>query len=182
MAVYDLTPVEVPHVNTKYRTIRTKIPVPESLPIFKSLESTEPVSMRGQPPIIWHKAQDFTVEDRWGNRWIDWSSCVLVSNAGHGRKEIRQAIQGKLDQGLIASYVFVHEGRATLTKLLQSVAPSSNYLVFLLSSGSEAVENCIKLSKTYAREKYGPSRKYIVSFGNAFQSGVGGGNERHKDQ
>jgi hypothetical protein len=30
MAKYNLEPVEVPTVNTKYRTIRTKLPVPEN--------------------------------------------------------------------------------------------------------------------------------------------------------
>ena len=37
MAVYDFTPVEVPLVETKYRSIKTKIPVPESIPIFVKL-------------------------------------------------------------------------------------------------------------------------------------------------
>ena len=39
MAVYDLTPVEVPKVETKYRSIKTKLPVPESLPIFDVAEA-----------------------------------------------------------------------------------------------------------------------------------------------
>ncbi|MFC1461672.1 aspartate aminotransferase family protein [Verrucomicrobiota bacterium] len=169
MAVYDLTPVDVPLVNTKYRTIKTKLPVPESLPIFAELKKSEPQSMMGQPPIIWHKAQDFTVSDKWGNRWIDWSSGVLITNSGHGRKEIRKALIKILDQGLLASYVFVHEKRAVLTRMLREISPDpDNYSVFLLSSGSEATENCIKLAKTYAMEKYGPAKKYFVSFQNAF--------------
>jgi len=53
--------------------------------------------------------------------------------------------------------------------MLQKLAPDpSNYLVFLLSTGSEATENCIKLAKTYAIEKHGPQKKYFVSFNNAF--------------
>jgi 4-aminobutyrate aminotransferase / (S)-3-amino-2-methylpropionate transaminase / 5-aminovalerate transaminase len=169
MATYDLTPVDVPHVSTKYRTIKTKIPVPESLPIFEALKDSEPQSMMGQPPIVWHKAEDFTVEDKWGNRWIDWSSCVLVSNIGHGRKEIKDALQEIIDQGLLSTYVFVHEQRAELTGLLQSLSPDpATYSVFLLSTGSEATENCVKLSKTYALQKYGPKKKHFVSFNNAF--------------
>lgn len=169
MAVYDLTPVEVKHVKTKYRTIQTKIPVPESIPIFEKLAESEPKSMMGQPPVVWDKAEDITIQDRWGNRWIDWSSGVLITNAGHGRKEIKQAITDSLDQGLIASYVFVHEKRAELTGKLQALAPEpENYSVFLLSTGSEATENCIKLAKTYAIEKYGPEKKYFVTFKNAF--------------
>ena len=91
MAVYDLTPVEVPRVETKYRSIKTKLPVPESLPVFESLMQTEPRSMGGQPPVIWDKAEGCVISDRWGNRWIDWSSGVLITNAGHGRSEIRAA-------------------------------------------------------------------------------------------
>jgi 4-aminobutyrate aminotransferase-like enzyme len=169
MAVYSLEPVEVPRVNTKYRTIKTKIPVPQSLAIFKTLEKTEPRSMRGQPPIVWDRAESFTVYDRWGNRWIDWSSCVLVSNIGHGRKEIRKAIVQQAEKGLLATYVFVHEKRAELTRALQKLAPEpNNYRVFLLSTGSEAIENSLKLAKTYALEKSGPAKKYIISFNNAF--------------
>lgn len=186
MASYDLTPVEVPPVQTKYRTIRTKLPVPESLPIFQALKDSEPQSMMGQPPVVWHRADNFTIQDQWGNRWIDWSSCVLVANAGHGRQEIRQALTDIIDQGLIASYVFVHEQRAQLCKMLQKLAPEpDNYKVFLLSTGSEATENCIKLAKTYALSKHGANKKYIVSFGNAFHgrtmgAQLAGGMERLK--
>ena len=125
--------------------------------------------MSGQPPIVWQKADNFTVSDKWGNRWIDWSSGVLITNAGHGRKEIRRALAKIIDQGLLACYVFVHEQRAELTEMLQALAPDpKRYSVFLLSTGSEATENCIKMAKTYAVEKYGAQKRYIVSFQNAF--------------
>jgi len=169
MAKYNLIPVDVPKVRTKYREIATKLPVPESLSIFQALSESEPVSMMGQPPIVWDKAEGFQVYDKWGNKWLDWSSGVLIANAGHGRKEIINALREVLDQNLLSTYVFVHEKRAQLTKMLQELAPDpSNYLIFLLSTGSEATENCIKLAKTYALEKHGTKRKYMVSFNNAF--------------
>ena len=187
MAVYDLTPVEVAKVETKYRTIKTKIPVPESLPIFESLGQSEPRSMMGQPPIVWDKAEDFIVSDPWGNRWIDWSSGVLITNAGHGRKEIRAALREVIDHGLLASYVFVHERRARLAQMLRELSPDpQKYRVFLMSTGSEATENCIKLSKTYGRQKYGPTKKYFVSFDYAFHgrtmgAQLAGGSEKQKE-
>jgi 4-aminobutyrate aminotransferase-like enzyme len=85
MARYNPEPVEIPPASTRYRTIRTKLPVPESLEIFRQLEQSEPVSMIGQRPIIWEKAEGFQVYDKWGNKWIDWSSGVLITNAGHSR-------------------------------------------------------------------------------------------------
>jgi 4-aminobutyrate aminotransferase-like enzyme len=169
MATYSLTPAAVPPVRTKYRTIKTKLPVPQSLPIFRHLAKSEPRSMLGQPPVIWHRADDFTVSDRWGNRWIDWSSGVLITNVGHGADAVKRAVLTKVKQGLLATYVFVHEDRAALCRELQSISPDPrNYQVFLLSTGSEAVENCIKLSKTYALEKHGPRKRYLVSFTNGF--------------
>jgi 4-aminobutyrate aminotransferase-like enzyme len=186
MAVYDLTPVEVPKIETKYRSIRTKLPVPESMPIFAALEQSEPRSMMGQPPVVWDRAEDFIVSDRWGNRWIDWSSGVLIANAGHGRPEIRAALRELIDRGLLASYVFVHEQRARLTGMLRALSPDPRrYRVFLMSTGSEATENCIKLSKTYALAKHGAHKKYFVSFDNAFHgrtmgAQLAGGWERQK--
>jgi len=168
-AKYDLIPREVPQVKTKYRRIRTKIPVPESLPIFQALQDSEPQSMMGQPPVVWDRAEGFQVADRWGNLWIDWSSGVLITNAGHGRKEIRRALERALKKPLLSTYVFVHEQRSELTRALQALAPDPpNYQVFLLTTGSEAIENAIKLARTYALEKHGEGKRIIVSFNNAF--------------
>ncbi len=169
MGKYKLDPVAVAPVHTRYRTIRTPIPVPESVPILQSLAESEPQSMAGQPPILWHRAEGFQVWDRWGNCWIDWSSGVLITNAGHGRPEIREALKAIIDQGLLCTYVFPHEKRVELVRMLQDISPDpAAYHVFLLSTGSEATENCIKLAKTYALEKYGRQKKYFLSFRNSF--------------
>jgi len=170
---YNLEPVEVPLVKTKYRTIGTKLPVPESLPIFQMLMESEPQSMRGQPPVVWYKAEGFQVYDHWGNKWLDFSSGVLVANVGHGRQEIKNAIREMLDQGLLTTFAFVHEKRAELCEVLRNLSPDpANSLTALFSGGSEAVEYAIKLARTYALEKYGPRRKYLVSFNNAFHGGT----------
>ena len=187
MAEYSLTPVNVPKIKTKYRSIQTAIPVPESLPFFERLRKSEPRSMSGQPPIIWHSAQDCQVSDRYGNTWIDWSSGVLITNCGHAHPRIEKRLREMIDQHLLATYVFVHEDRVELTEKLQSVAPDpDNYTVFLLSTGSEATENCIKMAKTYALKKYGPKRKYFISFTAAFHgrtmgSQLAGGNPGQKE-
>ena len=165
---YRIEPVDVPKVSTKYRKIATKLPVPESLPIFKKLEAYEPVSMMGQPPIIWDRAEGIQVHDKWGNMWLDWSSCVLVSNVGHGRKEIVDAIKAMADKPLLSTYVFVHEGRAELCELLAKSAPQGLDKVFLLSTGAEATENAIKLARTYGVKKHGQKKHIIVSFEGAF--------------
>jgi len=165
---YSLDPVDVPRVETRYRRIITKLPVPESIGIFAKLDILEPSSMRSQPPIVIHRSEGFNVFDRWGNKWLDWSSGVLISNVGNSHPKIVKSIRDLLDRPLLSTYVFAHEQRAELLALLASIAPDTNYKVFLLSTGSEAVENCIKLAKTYGIEKYGPEKRIFISFKNAF--------------
>jgi 4-aminobutyrate aminotransferase/(S)-3-amino-2-methylpropionate transaminase len=150
---YSLVPRDVPRVETAHRRIVTKLPVPESLPVFEKLERFEPSSMQGQPPVVIHRSEGWHVHDRWGNMWLDWSSGVLISNIGNSSPVIVDALKAMLDRPLLATYVFAHETRAELAELLAGVAPKPDYKVFLLSTGSEATENCIKLAKTWGLEK-----------------------------
>jgi 4-aminobutyrate aminotransferase-like enzyme len=165
---YSLTPVAVPRVETPYRRVVTPLPVPESIPIFERLERFEPSSMQGQPPVVVDRAEGISVFDRWGNRWLDWSSGVLISNAGNANPAVVKALRGMLDRPLLSTYVFAHEGRAELAELLAGICPIPGGKVFLLSTGAEAVENTLKLAKTYGLESHDPARRIVVSFQNAF--------------
>jgi len=168
MYLYQRKPVRVKKIKSKYRHIHTDLPVPESVPLLEKLEKYEPQSMLGQPPLIWDRAEGFQVYDRWGNVWLDWSSGVLITNAGHAHPAIIGALQEQLDKRLIASYVFYHEKRAELAELLISLMPAALTKVYLLSTGSEATENTIKLARTFGVRQAGPKKKKIVSFRNAF--------------
>jgi len=164
---FDLTPKETDRVETRYRRIMTKLPVPESLPILEKLRRFEPVSMGGQPPVVWDRAEGFQVFDAYGNAWIDWSSGVLVTNAGHGRSSIVEAIASQAKKRLLHNYCFPSEIRARLAEKLVSLAPDGIDKAFLLTTGSETTENVIKLARTWgARIK--PSKVVIVTFENAF--------------
>ena len=123
MPAFELIPRKVPVVQTKYRKIVTEIPVPESIGILENLRRYEPLSMSGQPPVLWDRAEGIQVHDRWGNMWLDWSSGVVVTNAGHGHPRIRQAILDQVQHGLIHNYCFPSEIRARLTECLAGVAP-----------------------------------------------------------
>lgn len=168
MAMYNREPVDVEKIDTRYRKIKTALPVPESMEIIERMEKYEPNSMSGQPPVIWDKAEGFQIQDRWGNKWLDWSSGVLISNAGHAHPYIIDALKEEIDTQLISTYVFYHEKRAELVELLQQDVPEGLDKVFLLSTGSEAIENAIKLARTYGVKKGGRDKHIIVSFNNAF--------------
>ena len=176
--VYSLEPVAVPRVETAYRRIVTQIPVPESIPILDAMHRAEPISMQGQPPVVWDRAKGFQVYDRWGNMWLDWSSGVLVTNAGHGHPAMVDAIVAQAQRPLLHSYCFANEPRAKLAERLKALADAATerlaghdgpaYKVFLLTTGSETTENAFKLARTYGRQVGGPQKTGMVSFERAF--------------
>ena len=182
---YSLTPRDVPRVETRNRRIVTPLPVPESVPFFERLERFEPSSMQGQPPVVIDRAEGWHVHDKWGNMWLDWSSGVLISNVGNGHPEIVAALREMLDRPLLSTYVLAHEKREELVWLLAGLAPAKGYKTFLLTTGSEATENCIKLAKTWGLQERGPECRCIVSFQNAFHgrtmgAQLAGGNPAQK--
>ena len=165
---FPLQPQTVETVDTKYRTIKTRIPAPESIPLLKQLRDSEPRSMGGQPPILWHHGEDCTVCDEYGNRWLDFSSGVLVTASGHGRPEIIQAIQAMASRGMYHAYCFPTDVRLELVREITTWLPEPLKRVFLLTTGSEATECCIKLAKTHGLKAGGQKKSVVVSFDNAF--------------
>lgn len=160
---FSREPADVPLMKTANREIKTKLPVPESIAVLENLEKHEPMSMQGQPPIIWDKAEGFNVYDPWGNKWIDWSCGVLITNIGHGRKEIIDAIQEVINKPLLATYCFPNLQREKLVKKLAEIAPAGIEKAFVLTTGSEGVECAIKLARTRGLA-ISPEKKVIVTF------------------
>ncbi len=159
---FDITPRNVPHLQTKYRRIASPVPHPDSVPVLEKLRRFEPLSMRGQPPLVWDRAEDIFVYDNYGNRWIDFSSGVLVANAGHAAPEVREAILEQVNRPLLHNYVFPSAERARLAEYLVGLAPAELGKVFFLTTGSEAVECALKLARAHGLKKGGPRKITIV--------------------
>lgn len=164
---FDLTPRDVPPVETNNRRIVSPIPHPEAVALIERLQRVEPLSMGGQPPIIWDRADGVHVEDRWGNRWLDFSSGVLVANAGHGHPALRDAVMDQAEHGPLHNYCFPSELRLELCEQLAARSPAGLSKVFLLTTGSEATECALKLIRTAGR-RIDDDKRVVVSFVNAF--------------
>lgn len=160
---FDLHPVAVPRVETTYRRIVTKMPVPESLEILQSLDEHESTAMHGQLPVVWDRAEGFQVYDAWGNVWLDFTSTIFVTNAGHGNPRIVQALRDQLDRPLLHTYTFASKIRADYLRYLIEVTPPKFEKAFLLSAGTEATECGLKLMRMHAW-KNGKKRPGIIAF------------------
>jgi 4-aminobutyrate aminotransferase-like enzyme len=160
---FQREPVDVPRVETRYRRIVTRLPVPESLEIIDTLERCESAAMHGQMPIVWDRAQGFQVHDAWGNTWIDFTSTIFVANAGHANPRVVRAVRAQLDKPLVHTYTYPTKIRADYLARLVEVSPPQFQKGFLLSAGTEATECALKLMRMHAW-KTGKRRPGVVAF------------------
>jgi len=99
-----------------------------------------------------------------GERYIDLISGIGVSNVGHRHPHVIDAIKEQLDKylHLMVYGEFVQTPQAKLAEALVSTLPDGLDNVYLVNSGSEAVEGALKLAKRYT------NRREIISCVNAY--------------
>ena len=155
------------NIDTKYRRIVSPIPHPESVALVEELSQIEPRSMASFSSVVWDRAEGFQVWDAHGNEWIDFTSAIILANAGHANPHVYEAIKRQLDAGLWHSYCNPTAIRLEAIKKLKEIAPTYLDKVFLLTTGSEAVECAIKLVRMHGR-RIKPEKIHILSFLGSF--------------
>jgi len=139
----------------------TDIPGPKAREYLELSRRYEPRSMSEQPPVVWATAEGVWVTDVDGNVFLDFSSGVLVANAGHSHPKIVREIQEQAGR-VINCYDFVNEYRPLLAKKLVEITPPNLDRAFILTTGSEATEAAMKMARKYT------GRKEIIAFQGAF--------------
>ena len=162
---FSLIPQKVPKLKTKHRLIQTAIPAPGTTEIFQRLDKVESRSMHGQLPVVWERADDFSVYDIAGNRWIDFTSTIFVANVGHSNHRVTSAIKETLDHPLYSCYAYANPVRANYLEKLISFAGEPFEKAFLLSAGTEATEAALKLMRMHGL-KAGKRRRGIICIEN----------------
>ncbi len=150
--VFSREPKPVPSVRSNHRTIQTAIPAPGTAALLATLDQVESRSMHGQLPLVWHKAKGHSIYDHAGNRWIDFTSTIFVTNIGHAHEHLKERLQEVLSGDLLHSYAYANEIRARYLKKLVAFAHPLEK-AFLLSSGTEATEAALKLMRMQGQKK-----------------------------
>ncbi len=139
-------------IKTLNRNIKTKIPAPETLKLIEELKKIESRSMHGQLPIIWSKAVDHSIYDIAGNKFIDFTSTIFVTNVGHSNPQVLKNIKSVLDKKLLHSYAYIHSIRKKYIQKLLNFAGKGFEKAFLLSAGTEATEAALKLMRLHGKK------------------------------
>lgn len=163
MAGYEFSraPQQVALVQTDFRRIQTPIPAPGSEAILERLDRCESRSMHGQLPLVWDRAEDYSIYDAAGNQFIDFTSTIFVANVGHSNPRVRQAMKDALDHPLYSCYAYGNNTRADYLEKLLDFAGHPFEKAFLLSAGTEATEAALKLMRMHGR-KIGKRRCGII--------------------
>jgi 4-aminobutyrate aminotransferase-like enzyme len=140
-------------IKTKNRQIRTRIPAPGTNKIIQSLKKNESRSMHGQLPIIWSKAEGHSLFDIKGNKFIDFTSTIFVTNIGHSNKVLINNLKKSLDNKLLHSYAYLNKSREKYLKSLVKFAGKNFDKAFLMSAGTEATEAALKLMRLYGKKQ-----------------------------
>jgi 4-aminobutyrate aminotransferase len=115
-------------------------------------------------PIFAERASNAEIWDIEGKRYIDFSSGIGVVNTGHLHPKVKTAVATQLEKFSHTSiHVMMYESYIAVCERLNALAPgTSEKRSMLINSGSEAVENAIKVARKYT------GRSGVIAFSGGF--------------
>ena len=95
------------------------------------------------------KAEGCWIYDKSGKKYLDLVAGVSANVLGHGNEKINTAIKEQVDKYLHVMVYgeFIQDAPLELTKLLADNLPNPLETVYLVNSGTEAIEGSMKLAK-----------------------------------
>ncbi len=142
----------------------TEVPGPRSVELQKLREELLPRGVGSVLPVFVQRASGATLEDVDGNRFLDFTGGIGCQNAGHVVPEVVAAVQNQAEQFLHTCFMVTpYEGYLKLAEQMNARAPGSfAKKTFFVNSGAEAVENAVKIARSYTK------RQAVIAFDDAF--------------
>lgn len=125
------------------------------------------VIARGQGnvyPVYVDRADNAEVWDVDGNRYIDFGTGIAVCNTGHSHPKVVAAVKDQLDKfSHTCVMVNPYESAVELAEKLTVLAPGdSDKKAIFVTTGAEAVENCVKIARAHT------GRRGVIAFNGGF--------------
>ena len=149
-------------IHTKNRFLNNFITTSKSKKLIKNLTKIEPDSMNSYLPIVWNKSKGSSIYDINGNKFIDFTSTIFVTNIGHSNDKLVKNLKKGLDKNLLHTYIYPHRLRNDYINKLLKFSGNIFDKAFLLSSGTESTEAALKLMKLYGIKKKKKKKIYYL--------------------
>jgi 4-aminobutyrate aminotransferase len=110
------------------------------------------------------RADNAELWDVEGRRYIDFAGGIAVMNTGHGNPKVVAAVAEQLKRFTHTCYQVVpYESYIALAEKLNAMTPGTHAKkTALFSTGAEAIENAIKIARSYTK------RSGVIAFSGAF--------------
>lgn len=115
-------------------------------------------------PVYVSRARNAEIWDVDGNRLIDLGAGIAVNNTGHNHPRIQAAVQAQVEQfSHTCLMVTPYESAVNLAEKLNRIAPGpSPKKSIFVTTGAEAVENCVKIARSHT------GRPGVIAFKGGF--------------
>jgi len=146
------------------RLLVTEIPGPASLELNKRRVAAVSRSVGVTLPVYVARAGGGIIEDVDGNRLIDLGSGIAVTTIGNSSPLVVDAVREQVAEFTHTCFMVTpYENYVAVAEQLNRITPgSSEKRSVLFNSGAEAVENAIKVARSYTR------KTAIVAFDHAY--------------
>jgi len=110
------------------------------------------------------RAEGCTIWDADGRAYLDAAGGAIVVNVGHGRGSVVDAMERQA-----RAFTYVHGTSFTnepLEKYARAVGPRlpvDDPAIYPVSGGSEAIESCLKLVRSYHLARHEPDRTVVIA-------------------
>jgi 4-aminobutyrate aminotransferase / (S)-3-amino-2-methylpropionate transaminase / 5-aminovalerate transaminase len=151
--------------------LNTPVPGPKSQELLERRQRSVARGLSTVHPLFVSRAHNAHVTDVDGNTFIDFTGGIGTLNIGHTRAELVRAAKEQTERFThTAIQVLGYEPYIACAEALCRVAPmSGDKRAMLVSTGTEAVENAVKMARVYTK------RAAVVVFEHAFHGRSLGG-------
>ncbi|MGF2944017.1 4-aminobutyrate--2-oxoglutarate transaminase [Mycobacterium sp. Lab-001] len=146
------------------RQLVTEIPGPASLELTRRRTAAVSAGVGVTMPVFAARAAGGIVEDVDGNRLIDLGSGIAVTTIGNSAPRVVDAVRAQVAEFTHTCFMVTpYEQYVAVAEKLNRITPGSGEKrSVLFNSGAEAVENAIKVARSYTR------KPAVVAFDHAY--------------
>ncbi len=138
-------------------------PGPKTRAMLKRKEKCVTDGIKIGLPAALEYAEGPFMRDVDGNVYLDFTVGIGVHNCGHRPAEMVKACKDQLDKFIhICFMVSPYESYVKLAEEMTRICPGKLTKSIFLNSGSEAIENALKIARSYTK------KKWIVSYRSSF--------------
>lgn len=125
--------------------------------MFPNYSPPDVIPVRGEGSRVW---------DQSGREYVDFACGIAVSCLGHCHPSLVAALTEQASRLWHVSNVMTNEPALRLARKLCEETFADR--IYFCSSGGEANEAAFKLARRYATDHFGPEKREIIAFENAF--------------